>query len=371
MIPAPQQQKSKRDILKQISRLWLFLTHSRLGLLAMFVLKQISRLWSLLTRDRLGIFALALFVLGLILLLIPGGTFQGVGGIVFGTGLTVLISTWTNRQQLAKDANLRRKTEVYGPLHAELQTLRERLEEARTHTKPYLQQIGVAGVTPIRQLETPPQLYWWSEFRADYRSLDFSESTRQMLNQVLQLAQDYNTAVDHALEATEAILAPCIKKAIDHTAQQPDFLAWRDSHLNGVPNSPASPQDWFVRIQNALTTPQPPLAEMAWVALWLKGPMVIARTTTLGWLLAGNRDQALHAIHAIYSTPSGGYPPPPWEWSQAILEEAWPTLESHPTYREVLTLHEKLFKQVSQVEAKLLEKLRYIQDTYEGGPPPL
>jgi hypothetical protein len=347
MIPATQQ-KSRRNLLKQP-----------------------ARQWPSLIRDRLGIFALTLFVLGFILLLLPIGALQGVGGIVFGTGLTVLISTWSNRQQLAKDANLRRKTEVYGPLHAELQNLRERLEEARAHTKPYLQQLDVAGVASLRQLEISPQLQLWPEFKADYRSLDFSEPTRQMLNQVLQLAQDYNTAVDHALEATEAILAPYIKKAIDHTAQQPDFLVWRDSHVHGVADSPPSPQDWFVRIQNALTTPQPPLAEMVWVATWLKGPMVSARTTTLGWLLEGNRDQALHAIYAIYSTPSGGYPPPPREWLQAIIDEAWPTLESHPTYLEVHTLQEKLFQQVSQAEARLLEKLRYIQDTYEGGPPPL
>jgi len=335
------------------------------------LLKKTSQQWSLLTRDRLGMAALALVVIGIIFLLIPGGGLQGVGGIIFGTGLSVFLATLTNRQQLAKEANLRRKTEIYGPLHAELQNLRERLNETRAGTKPYLQQIDVAGVTPLRQFETSPQLHCWPEFKADYRSLDFSEPTRQMLNQVLQLALDYNTAVDHALEKTEALLAPCIKKAIDHTAQQPDFLVWRDSHVHGFPDSSSSPQDWFVRIQNALTTPQPPLAEMVWAATWLRGPMVNARTTTLGWLLAGNRDQALHTIYAIYSTPSGGYPPPPLEWSQAIMEEIWPTLEHDPTYLAVQTLHEDLFKQVGLVERKLLDNLRSIQEIYEGGPPPV
>src|SRR5260370_10388182 len=110
---------------------------------------------------------------------------------------------------------------------------------------------------------------------------------------------------------------------------------------------------------------------MVWAATWLRGPMVNARTTTLGWLLAGNRDQALHTIYAIYSTPSGGYPPPPLEWSQAIMEEIWPTLEHDPTYLAVQTLHEDLFKQVGLVERKLLDNLRSIQEIYEGGPPPV
>src|SRR2546430_210643 len=112
------------------------------------LLKQLPRQWSLLTHDRVGLFALVLFVLGLILLLIPIGALQGIGGIVFGTGLTVLISIWSTRQQLAKDANLRRKTEVYGPLHAELQILRERLEETQTGSKPSLLWIDVQGMEP-------------------------------------------------------------------------------------------------------------------------------------------------------------------------------------------------------------------------------
>src|SRR5260370_12387009 len=113
----------------------------------------------MLTRDRLGMAALALVVIGIIFLLIPGGGLQGVGGIIFGTGLSVFLATLTNRQQLAKEANLRRKTEIYGPLHAELQNLRERLNETRAGTKPYLHQIAVPGVTPLRQFQTSPQLH--------------------------------------------------------------------------------------------------------------------------------------------------------------------------------------------------------------------
>src|SRR5260370_7718681 len=113
----------------------------------------------MLTRDRLGMAALDVDVVGIVFLLIPGGGLQGVGGIIFGTGLSVFLATLTNRQQLAKEANLRRKTEIYGPLHAELQNLRERLNETRAGTKPYLHHIDVPRVTPLPQLETSPPLH--------------------------------------------------------------------------------------------------------------------------------------------------------------------------------------------------------------------
>ena len=344
--------------------------------------KQISPWWSSLTRDRLGIFALTLFVLGLILLLIPMGALQGVGGIVFGTGLTVLVSTWSNRQQLAKDANLRRKAEVYGPLHAELQTLRERLEETQAGSKPYLQWIDVPGMQSPRALqllnEEPPTLHRWSEFKADYRSLDFSESIRQLLNQTLQLAKDYNTTIQIAREASSAILAPLIKVAITQTANSAEFHQWHKEHSDttrgneGVRYNPASPQDWFVRIGLAQSTPAPPPVEQVWATVWLEtGAVGNYQPATLGWLVAGNIAQTVRSIYDVCATPVGSYPPPPLTWIQAILDEGWQSLEGHPIYLAVRTLHEDLFTQVFQAETKLVDKLRSIQDVYEGGPPPL
>jgi hypothetical protein len=344
-------------------------------------LKQIPRRWLSFAHDRLGIFALALIVLGLVLLLIPVGALQGVGGIVFGTGLTVLISMWSNRQQLAKDANLRRKTEVYGPLHAELQTLRERLEETRAGSQSYLQWIDVKGMEPDRAPrvlnEEPLRLYCWPEFKADFRNLDFSEPTRQLLNKTQQLATDYNIAVEQALVASEAAFAPCIKTAITRVTQSEEFQQWNQDSANvfirrTMGASSPMPNDWFIRIRDAVTTPAPSPTEVAWATWWLRAaPVGYYSPTTLGWLLAGNHDQAVHAIYSVLSSPSGSYPTPPFEWLHTIVDEAWPTLESHPTYLTVQTLHEELFRQVSQTETKLVDKLRYIQDTYEGGPPPL
>ncbi len=317
---------------------------------------------------------LALVVIGIIFLLVPGGGLQGVGGIIFGTGLSVFLATLTNRQQLAKEANLRRKTEVYGPLHAELQNLRERLDATRAGTKPYLQQIAVPRQASLNQLEEAPQLHLWSEFKADYRSLDFSEATRQILNHVLQLTLDYNTAVEQALKTSEAAFVPCIKAAIAQVEQSSDFQQWDKDHPGAVTLNTSSslPNDWFIRIQNARATTTPPLIETVWATMWLRtGASGHYRPTTLGWLVAGNPKQAVRIIYEVCRTPAGSYPPPPSEWLQDIMNAAWSTLEHDPTYLAVQTLHEELFKQVGLVETKLMDSLRSIQEIYEGGPPPL
>ena len=95
------------------------------------------------------------------------------------------------------------------------------------------------------------------------------------------------------------------------------------------------------------------------------------RPPTLGWLLAKDQKQTVSRIYAVCQTPAGSYPPPPLEWLQTIIDEAWPSLQSHASYATVWQLHEELFNQVSQAETKLLNTLRNIQNIYEGGPPPL
>jgi hypothetical protein len=336
------------------------------------LLKQVPRQWSSLTRDRLGIFALALFVLGLILLLLPIGAFQGVGGIVFGTGLTVLVSTWSNRQQLAKDANLRRKVEVYGPLHIELQTLRERLEKGRAGSQPYLQWVDVKGMQPdyVPPLlnEKSPQLYCWQEFKADFRNLDFSEHARRQLDMIQQLAMDYNFAVEQALVASETAFAPCIQAAITRVTQSKEFQEWNRRRNLSLSNR--LPRDnWFFDIQDDNERLTHTIGAI-WATRWLSTESKrVHRPTTLGWLLTGNRDQS---VQAIYSVLSSDYSPlPPLEWLREIVDKAWLTLESDAAYQPAQTLHERLFKQVSQAETRLVDTLRSIQDVYEGGPPPL
>ncbi len=282
---------------------------------------------------------------------------------------------------------MRRKTEIYGPLHAELQNLRDRLLESATDdllriefrdtlrgiVKPCLQHIEIPEQTTPHLLEESPRLYCWPEYKTDYRSLDFSETSRQMLNQTYQFAMVYNNAVNAALDAFELLLAPYIKEAITCIQQSEDYKQWLKEHPNGIITnlSSLSPNDWFFRIYHALETPTVPM-EMVWATSWLANISPgNYRPETLGWLLSGNPEMATCRIRRDCFSPGSGYPPPPLDWIRAILDAAWPEMEKHSTYRSVQILYKELYKQVSQAEKKLMDKLLYIQDTYEGGPPPL
>ena len=92
------------------------------------------------------------------------------------------------------------------------------------------------------------------------------------------------------------------------------------------------------------------------------------RSATLGWLLAGNREKTLKVIRTTFHDQLS--PPPALiEHFKGIMDKAWPKLESHQTYQEAHSLHEKLLNQVSKVEQKFDDKLKDIQTTYEGGQP--
>ena len=177
--------------------------------------------------------------------------------------------------------------------------------------------------------------------------------------------------MNDALRASEAILAPAIDSAITITATSEVYHQWDRDHPSGLTSGSASwlPQDWLVRIQFALGMTQ---NGVAWAATWLSsGPMGHYRPPTLGWLLAKDQKQTVSCIYAICKNPVGNYPPPPREWLHAIIDEVWPALQGHSAYATVWRLHEELLDQVSQAETKLLNKLRDIQNIYEGGPPSL
>ncbi len=97
--------------------------------------------WSILKEWFRGLYLIALafafVVMGVIVLLLPflkSAVWQTIGVALLGTGFTILVTAITARQssfeQYRKEANLQRKTDVYGPLHAELKVLRETFDNA-------------------------------------------------------------------------------------------------------------------------------------------------------------------------------------------------------------------------------------------------
>ena len=186
--------------------------------------------WSSLKRWLTGMylvtFALVFIVAGVILFLLPslkGTVWQTISGALLGTGFTILVTAITARQssleQYRKEANLQRKTDVYGPLHAELKMLRETFDKARTGTMPYPRWILISGVEPPSSLRFGnttmlPAFYLWPAFMADYRVDNFSPDAQKLLNEVRNLTVAYGKAVEDARNVMQVMLRPHIAASV-------------------------------------------------------------------------------------------------------------------------------------------------------------
>lgn len=107
---------------------------------------------------------------------------QVLGALILGAGLSAFIGGVAGReathQQSAKEANLARKRETYGPLYAELKALHEAFSEAHSGAAPAPQWID-NGTEPQGLVPVPgPTFKLWYEFRRDYRYTDFSSRGR-------------------------------------------------------------------------------------------------------------------------------------------------------------------------------------------------
>lgn len=328
--------------------------------------------------------AFALILAGGIPLLLGAATattwLQVVGGPIMGAGFAVLVSTITGQsavhEQYAKEANLKRKTEVYGPLHAELKRLTAVFEQARAGAAPCPQWIALgdedgSARSTLRAYDVPT-LQWWPQFTEDYRSEDFTPSTRHLLDETHNDARAYNAAVDAARGAAADIITPHVQRAIEEVAARPEYAAQAQDDKTASRGS--DPHGWFQGIRKGLEDTTPPrtpaaLAQM-WAAAWLEAWPLEYQPATFGWLLARVPTQAAHCVHAGYR-PVLMPEPPPFAWFERIFRDAWPAIESDPACIPVWKAEDALRHSLSQSEAKLRDALRNIQQRYEGGPPPI
>jgi len=174
--------------------------------------------WSRL--NSLAVVATILLIAGGILLVVGArahdDTWKTVGGIVLGSGLTVVVGALSGReavhQQYAKEANLRRK---------EMKALREALDTAHAGRAPYPRRVAVDLTAPLPLMNIMdtldrggPVLRAWSDFKGNYHADDFSPAAHAILDRAQEAARRYNVAVDAAVNATVATLKPHIEAAI-------------------------------------------------------------------------------------------------------------------------------------------------------------
>ncbi len=318
----------------------------------------------------LYVVAFIFIVIGIVLLLLPalrGTVWQTIGGALLGAGFTILVTTITAGQsileQYKKEANLQRKANVYGPLHAELKELREIFDKAYAGIEPYPWRIDIEGEqsrpSMFQRTYIPPTFSYWPTFRKDYRVDDFTHIAQKLLDDVQSHIRTYNEVVETARKATQAILRQHIATSIDKEAQRPEYQDWqRKRH-----EPPLIQHRWFefIDLQISTSTLDIPLGEylsQSW-------------TRTIGWFLADKPDQAAQAIYRSDAINWGAPDLVSLSWFQDIFQAVWTELKSDPTYQHVMLTQEKLFQRLQEAEKALEEGLRYIRDRYEGGIPPV
>jgi hypothetical protein len=330
------------------------------------------RLWSLLRRwlSILYFIAIALMVIGALLFLVPGlkGTiWQTIGGVLVGTGFTMLVTTITSQQsiheQYKKEANLQRKADVYGPLHAELKELREIFDEAHAGRKPYPLWIEITGedFRPSFYMSayTPPTFFYWPSFKNNYRVDDFTDSARKLLDDVQSCIRAYNEAAQIARKVIKEKLRGHLEIRIVKVEQSSEYKEW----LQKRNQPPYISNRWFEFIQNQLSFASfGPIADgesNSWTA------------QTFGWLLADRADQAAIKINEGDIGNMSASERVPISWFQDLFEATLIDLKNDPAYQGVMDAQEKLFKRLQHAEKRLKDVMNYIRDRYQGGLPPI
>ncbi len=316
-------------------------------------------------------FAFVFIVAGVILLLLPsliGTVWQTIDGALLGTGFTILVTAITARQssleQYRKEANLQRKTDVYGPLHAELKMLRDTFDKAHAGTAPYPRWIMISGMEPpssLRYSNTTmlPAFSLWPAFIADYRVDNFNPYAQKLLNEVQSLAEAYGKAVEEARKAMQIILRPHIAASVAREEQLSNYQEWLRKRNSNTPEY----NRWFEFIYLQMTTPSTDMPLGAGLAQsWAR---------KIGWLLGDNPVQAAQDIYcedainwdaAQHASPS---------WFRDIFEATASELKNDQTYQRVQDAQQQLFTKLQEAEVMLYQGLLYIRNHYEGGPPPV
>lgn len=313
--------------------------------------------------------AFVFIAVGTIVLLLPSllsAVWQPVGGALLGTGLTILVTTITARQasleQYKKEANLQRKTDVYGPLHAELKELREIFDKVHAGVEPYPRWIEISGVNRPSSLRFAhdsmfPKLYYWPIFKADYRIDNFSLEAQTLLNEVQNRAVVYNEAVEAAREFMQRRLRPHIAASVTKEGKSLAYQAW----LRKRTSNPSEYNRWFEFVFNLQTgvSPSTPLGEglsRDWSA-------------KIRWLLADKPDQAALEIFNGQAMHWDAAQHSSLSWFQDIFDATASELKNHKSYQEAQTAQRELFTKLLEAEKMLSQGLRIIRDRYEGGAP--
>jgi hypothetical protein len=289
------------------------------------------------------------------------------GTALLVAGLSLIISTASGReavrQQHAKDVNVECKEKIYGPLYIELKQLWERLEEASGGRASYPHWIEGAGKEPGRTQRyfQVPTFSVWPDLKSDYRIGNFTESARELLNDVQRLAAAYNSAVAETLVPNLDVLRPHLASAMEAVMKSAPYQEWQQQ--SDARTRVRGPDDgWYERIKWAHdASPSLPFQEEAKMWLDMFG--------ALGWLLAREPNGAASTVREAYLHFS--IVRPSVTWFQEIFRLPWTEVNALAVNQQVRAEAFVLLEKVSEAKNHFEAGFQYIREHFEGGEPPL
>lgn len=257
------------------------------------------------------------------------------------------------------NAWLRYKEEAYAPLYEEFAKIKETLERARYGRSPFPAWIPVWGAerpATYQQahmgmpVNISPAFTLWPSSRHDFRfSGAFTTAFQERLDELQERLVAYNSAVEAVRPTMHQALLSALVPTVAQAVQDPAHQQWKTW------------VEWLER------TSSPPFAAPGEDAAnwWLRPPL-----TTVGWLLAGNAEQAGSVIHRECRR-SLGPDIPSAGWFQQICANALTEVQAASSTQAFQQAQEQVFILLAELTKSLLNVLLHIRFHQEGGIPPL
>jgi hypothetical protein len=267
-------------------------------------------------------------------------------------------------RQDAKDANLRYRDEVYGPLHTELKRIRDVLGRAHHRTGPYPQRILLKDEPLPGHLKYTMPASWgptfihWYTCKEAYRLYGaLTSPARDRLDEIEEAIAVYNVTIEEARKAAAPSLSAHVAQALEAETQLPDYLEWKHIYKDN-PNPPSYQSfPWFELLERITLSGTYSSEQIAYV--WLRYPL-----QTFGWLLAHRPDVAGQCVSDDYERSA--VMPRSLSMFQDALTRTMPELEGTAQFQRAKRAQEHLYHLVASMETALLSVDQLLQQELPG-----
>lgn len=191
----------------------------------------------------------------------------------------------------------------------------------------------------------------------------FTTTFQQRLDELQERLVAYKSAVKGARPTIEEALHRALFPALELAVQDPEYQRWKTNKETSPP-PPYQAHSWFEWLERN-TAPANPVPGRDAANWWVRPPL-----ETLGWLLAGNAEQAGIAAHTEYRRLLGNDAQHA-AWFGDICANALVEIQAAAATQTFQQAQDEAFTLVAELTKSLLNVLLHIRFHQEGGIPPL